>query len=335
MKQLAVCCLLLLALASEAQKNPGNFRKPAPSALSQLPATPQLSRNNLIAIKKMEDSLTQLANIIMLDTVDLNNRKLACYQFIPKLIRALKFDNSFYYPFDSLYNVSRIYPPDSSFRLLTWQLHYPKGHFRYYGILQMKSQKMKIFPLKDLRDTLPFHTQQVLTNENWYGQIYYRIIEKTVNKKTIYTLFGFEAADFISKRKIVDVLTFDEKGSPHFGAPLFQFNYTDSSLLKMKDTLSRFFIEYKWSAMPTLNYDDALNLIVYDHLAPPDKRAKGAYFTYVQDGTYEGFKWTGDHWQWVEKVFTFSIDEDDNPPIPAPLFSTPKKQPVLPGEGGK
>jgi hypothetical protein len=55
--------------------------------------------------------------------------------------------------------------------------------------------------------------------------------------------------------------------------------------------LSRFFIEYKWNASPTLNYDKNLEIIVFDHLAPQDPRAKGAFFAYVPDGTYEGFKW--------------------------------------------
>ena len=260
-----------------------------------------------------------------------DRRKQACYQFIPKLMAALKVDNSFYYPFDSLAEVSRIYPPDSSFRILTWQMHYPKGRFRYYGIIQMKSAKMKVYPLKDLRDTLPFHTQQVLGADNWYGQLYYKIVEKTVNKKTYYTLFGFEAADFISRRKLIDILTFDEAGKPKFGAPLFQFKY-DSTHVKMIDTMSRFFLEYKWNASPTLNYNYDKDMIVFDHLSPPNPHAAGAYFTYVQDGTYEGFRWQGNHWQWQEQAFHFSIDENDNPPIPAPLFGIPKKQPTLPTE---
>jgi hypothetical protein len=277
-----------------------------------------------------------LASTITYDSINLNNRKVACYAFIPSLMRALKVDNSFYYPFDSISTISRIYPPDSSFRVLTWQLHYPKGRFRYYGVIQMKGLHGKVYPLKDLRDTLPFHTQRKLTNENWYGQLYYKVIQKTVNKKNVYTLFGFEAADFISRRKIVDIMTFDAKGIPHFGDSLFVFKYTDSvNRIKFTDTFSRFFVEYKWSASPTLNYDPALDLIVFDHLAPPDPKAKDVYFTYVQDGTYEGFKWIKDHWQWVEKVFTYSIDEIDNPPIPVPLFGTPKKQPILPDKVGQ
>ncbi|MFN8276043.1 MAG: hypothetical protein U0T84_01035 [Chitinophagales bacterium] len=317
-----VCYCMVASAAGQHPVKPG----PAPVVSNK----PQLTKQQLQLFQKAEDSLLLLAKIMMWDTGDLVNRKAACYRFIPKFMHTLKNDNSFYYGFDSLFNVSRLYPPDSSFRLFTWQLHYPKGRFRYYGVLQMKGKKARLFPLKDLRDTLPFHTQQTLTNENWYGQIYYRILENTVKKKTYYTLFGFEAADFISKRKILDVMTFDSLGRPRFGAPVFNFSYSDTTRLKMKDTLSRFFIEYKWSASPTLNYDDNLNLIVVDHLAPPNPRAKGAYFTYVQDGTYEGFKWVTDHWEWIEKVFTFSIDEDDNPPIPVPLFGEPKRQPVLP-----
>jgi hypothetical protein len=228
--------------------------------------------------------------------------------------------------------VSKVYPQDSTFRILTWQLHYPKGKFRYFGVIQFKSQKLKIIPLKDLRDTLPYRTQKTLTPENWYGCRYYNIVQHVVDKKPVYTLFGFEASSFLSRRKLIDVLTFDDNGNPKFGAPIFHFKYNDSTThTKMLDTFSRFFIEYKWDASVKMNYDPEMDLIVYDHLAPPNgAQGKGAEFAYVQDGTYEGFKWFKNRWQWVEKVFTFAINQDDNPPIPVPVFAPPTKQPKLP-----
>jgi len=82
-----------------------------------------------------------------------------------------------------------------------------------------------------------------------------------------------------------------------------------------------------------LNYDRDMEMIVFDHVAPPDEKAKGATFSYVPDGTYEGFVWLNDHWNWVEKVFTFAINENDNPPIPVPKFGEPKRQPQLPKDG--
>jgi hypothetical protein len=298
------------------------------SVMSTVNTIPQFSKKQVASFRKQEDSLKILSDIFMWDTLSLENRKKACYRFIPKVLQALKQENSFYYPFDSLKSISKVYSPDSTFRIFTWQLHYPKGKFRYFGFIQMRSTDLKIFPLRDLRDTLPYHTQQILTPNNWYGSVYYNIVKQTINRQNVYTLFGFEAANFTSRRKIVEILTFDENRNPEFGAPLFHFK--DSSAVKILDTLNRFFIEYKWNASPTLNYDKELDIIVYDHLASVDPSANGATFAYVPDGQYEGFKWIKNRWQWIQKVFTFAINEDDNPPIPAPLFGLPKKQPVLP-----
>src|SRR5437667_347518 len=79
----------------------------------------------------------------------------------------------------------------------------------------------EIFPLFDAGDTLAYGTQQILGPNNWWGQLYYNIIQKTINGKNYYTTFGFEAGDLLVRRKIIDILTFDEKGMPKFGAPLF------------------------------------------------------------------------------------------------------------------
>ncbi len=301
-----------------------NTKKP----VAQLPSRPELTKADLKKIESIQDTLKTLNEAILLDSVD-ERRKKACYDFIPAFVRALKINNSFWFPFDSLKHISKVYAPDSSFRVFTWQLQ-QRNSFRYYGVIQMKSGSLKMFPLVDKGDTMPTHPQYILNHNTWYGCLYYNVLLHVVNKKKYYTLFGLERADILAKRKILEVLSFDEKGEPVFGAPMFYFDYQDSSRLKMKDTLNRFFIEYKYKANPTMNYDRELGLIVYDHVAPPNERARDAYFTYVQDGTYEGFKWVSDHWQWMDRVFTFSINEIDNPPIPAPLFGTPRKQPQLP-----
>ncbi|MES2619390.1 MAG: hypothetical protein V4615_00950 [Bacteroidota bacterium] len=303
-----------------------------PKGVAQTVSSPTLSKNNLLKIRLLEDTLRLLSDKFTTDTL-LDERKKACYAFIPKFVSALKLDNSFYYPFDSLETVSKIYSPDSLFRIFTWQLVLPKGRFRYYGVIQMKSTKVKIYPLFDLSDTMQYQPQLITTNNNWYGALYYNIISKQAGKKNIYTLFGFEAADVITRRKVVEILTFDDKGQPKFGAPLFFITRDeDSTHYKRTDTLNRFFIEYKYNASTILNYDAEMEMIVFDHVAPPKQTVEGATFTYVPDGTYEGFLWKSNRWNWVETVFTFGINEMDNPPIPAPLFGQPNRQPELPKE---
>ncbi len=192
----------------------------------------------------------------------------------------------------------------------------------------MRSSALKLFPLKDLRDTLPFHTQQILTPENWYGCVYYNIIKQTINRQNYYTLFGFEAADFESRRKIVEILHFDEQQKPVFGAPIFYL--TDSSKNKINDTLSRFFIEYKWNACPTLNYDKELELIVFDHLAPLDPKGLqvliSRMFRMEHTKVSNGLKTIGNGCiQYLLSLLTKTIIH----PFLC-RFGTPKKQPTLP-----
>lgn len=328
-KQLAFLLLLLLTCYLQAQK-----LSPAPK-VNLPPSSLTLSKADEQKLKHLEDTLKLLAQSITFDSV-LENRKNACYAFIPKLVAALKTDNSFSYKFDSLENIARIYSPDSNFRIFTWQLVLPKGRFRYFGFIQMKSTKLKLFPLSDRSDTMQYHSQNITGNDNWYGALYYNIISKQADKKTIYTLFGFEGADVITRRKVLDILTFDDKGNPRFGAPLFYIQLQDDSThYKKTDTLKRFFIEYKYNASTVFNYNPQLDMIVWDHVAPTTPKGNGATFSYVPDGTYEGFEWKNNRWNWVEKVFTFAIDEDDNPPIPVPLFGEPSRQPQLPNESPK
>lgn len=303
-------------------------QQPKTVATKNLPQRPSLTKHDLKEIKKIEDTLRVLSYNTLNDSTN-EGRKKACYTMIPTLVRALKINNSFYYHFDSVLSVSKVYAPDSTFRIFTWQMQ-QNNAFRYYGVIQMRSSEMKIFPLVDNGDTMKLHTQQILSNNNWYGCLYYNILLHVVNKKKYYTLFGYERGDFLTKRKILDVLSFDDKKQPKFGAPLFFKHEGDSAKPSRVDTFNRYFIEYKWKADPTMNYDKKLDLIVFDHLVPPNDIARDTYFTYVQDGTYEGFKWVNNHWSWLEKVFTYSIDEIDNPPIPSPLFGTPNKQPELP-----
>lgn len=343
MKKLLPLLFCLICANAFAQK----VKTPPPPPVINTGNT--ISKANLAKLMLYEDTLTMLSNRFTGDSTS-DDRKKANYDFIPTLVRALKVDNSFYFPFDSFTTVSKVYAPDSSFRILTWQLYFTvpvkipaaatkmkrdtvfqRPAFRYYGLIQMKGKALKMFPLYDAGDTLSYGTQQVLGHNNWWGQLYYNIIQKTVSGKSYYTLFGYEAADQFTRRKIIDVLTFNSKGEPKFGEKLFYFKREeDSTHYKKVDTFSRFFIEYKQNTPTVLNYDSKLEMIVFDHVAPSTEKGKGATFTYVPDGTYEGFKWASNRWNWVETVFTYSIDELDNPPVPAPLFGTPRRQPDLP-----
>jgi hypothetical protein len=73
-----------------------------------------------------------------------------------------------------------------------------------------------------------------------------------------------------------------------------------------------------------MNYDTTMQMIIYDHTEPEDSAQLGLGFSYLPDGTNEGFKFSGGFWNWIEKVFTFAINENNNPPVPQPIFDKTK-----------
>jgi hypothetical protein len=59
--------------------------------------------------------------------------------FTKMFVRALLTRNSFYYRFDSLESISRLYSPDSSFRIFTWQVVINENIVRQHGAIQMRT----------------------------------------------------------------------------------------------------------------------------------------------------------------------------------------------------
>ncbi|HXH18703.1 MAG TPA: hypothetical protein VNJ07_06430, partial [Chitinophagales bacterium] len=188
------------------------------------------------------------------------------------------------------------------------------GLFRHYGAIQMNSSgKLHLFPLFDYSDSLSDATNMVVDADQWFGALYYNIYEFTHKGKKYYTLFGFDQNDLWSSKKLLDVLHF-ENGKPLFGAPIFQFEDSAGN----KTLLSRFILEFRKDAIVTLNYSANDKMIVYDHLVAPEERLADMKFTFIPDGTYEGFRLKKGKWHHVNKIKTININQFDNPPVPVP-----------------
>ena len=122
-----------------------------------------------------EDTIGILSFATLNDTSELN-RMAACRKLILTLVAALKSENSFYYSFKQLNTISIQYPPDSSFRIFTWQLFVNDNDYRYFGAIQMNQKSLKLFPLIDRSMNFENAEDTTLTNENWYGCIYYNVL---------------------------------------------------------------------------------------------------------------------------------------------------------------
>ncbi|HTS45279.1 MAG TPA: hypothetical protein VMH01_12850 [Puia sp.] len=270
-----------------------------------------LSANETNTFRSREDSLkTFAANIVFADQPQ--QRLRSDSNFVRILVRALKLKNSFFYPFDSLQTISRLYAPDSSFRIFTWQIKKDEFIYLQRGAIQMRTAdgSLKLFGLHDVSMFTAKPLDSVRTINNWIGAIYYRIILKTYNGKKIYTLLGFDDYSISSNKKWMEILTFNEEGEPRFGGPYFSFK--NDSVKQSKQIPVRFNIQYKKEAIATFNFDSDLDMIVFDELTSeteePDKKD-----TFVPDGDFEGFKWQDGQWLHVPKVFNYSLKDGQFP----------------------
>jgi len=264
-------------------------------------------------IAKKEDSLKALSKLIVFGSNPAISLR-ADSNFIRTFVRALKIKNSFYYPFDSV-SISKLYAPDSSFRIFTWQWQKDEYVYMQRGAIQMRTPdgSLKLFPLHDVSMFTGKPNDSVRSANNWIGAIYYKIIQKENQGKQYYTLLGFDDYSVSSNKKWMDVLTF-ENGQPMFGGPYFSFK--DDTV--KRPNMSRFSIEYKKEAKTFFNYDPENDLIIYDHLISEDDEPNRKE-SLVPDGDYEGFKWVNGQWLHVEKVFNFKL-KDGQFPVDEKLF---------------
>lgn len=251
----------------------------------------------------IENTMHQYAET-MAQANEMPDRFRADSLFTRALVRALQVPNSFGYPFESLTSISRLYAPDSTFRIFTWQVMKDLTYYRQKGVIQMKTAdgSLKIYPLFDASEFAENPTDSVRTNRNWIGAIYYNIIPTEYNRKKYYTLLGYDENDARSSKKWIEVLSFAQDGTPQFGGRLF--NYANDPI-KPAQPAFRFCLEYKKDGNAKLNYDKDLNMIIFAHLVSESGETDKKY-TLLPLGTYEGFKWLGG--RWVHQPVVAEID---------------------------
>ncbi len=280
-------------------------------------AQKSLSGEALAKMKLQEDTLVKIADSLYADMMD-EDRIEACYHFIKQLKTALKEENSFAYDFPQLQKkINIMYPKDKSFRLMNWEVKFANTVRRYYGVIQANSKDMVLFPLVDYSPNIEKGIEDsVLTAGKWMGCQYYNMIEQDINGRPMYFLFGINRTGILSNKKLVDVLYFSQ-GKPVFGAPLFVPNEREPY-----KTVTRFVLEYKKDATPTLNFDPEMNMIIFDKMASEigDKNRK---YSYVPVGDYEGMRFEGGRWIHQSQVVQIMELQNGQAPTEKPFnFNT-------------
>lgn len=264
-------------------------RKLIPLFLLVLPYTIKAQVVNNKNYRNSVDSILHLFKSI--SATQSENEKLEHNTRIVNIFKQLLSEpESFAYSFDTLKNVGKIYAPDKSFRIINWNVALIDGTHRYFCFMQVLNPKQKayrLFELSDRSEEITKPENVVLFKGDWYGCLYYKILKNEVKDKVYYTLLALQYHNFFITRKIIDVLYFDQFDSPVFGAPIFQ---VDNQMKK------RIVFEYSAKVGMNLKFDEKVQMIVFDHLAPSQSSYTGQYEYYAPDLTFDGLQFMKDHW---------------------------------------
>ncbi len=213
------------------------------------------------------------------------------YQFID----LLKYPASFDYPFDSLKRIGIRYSNDRKVKVYTWNIKLSDGTHRYFGFIQHKVGKDVVaFHLKE--DTTLRKEIQLINydQKNWWGMNYYQVVDFKHRGKTYYLLMGMRNNGYVSKTKVLDILSFNRKQAK-FGKSMFK---------NEKNRLERIVFEYNHKVSMVMNYDANYKMVIFDHLAPETPALKDQFRFYGPDGSYDAYQFDGDKWvyrpeQWI------------------------------------
>ncbi|UKN02129.1 hypothetical protein K6119_01185 [Paracrocinitomix mangrovi] len=206
------------------------------------------------------------------------------------------------YPFDKLSSMSTIKSPDGAFRIFNWNVEDQElnhSHYCYVVKPTFGSKPNKVYELKEDKITLGPRPGNVLTTNTWYGALYYKIIPVQRGNKTYYTIIGFSGEDRATNQKMIDVFYFKGR-SLRMGYPLFQEGKDSKQLVR------RVFFQYSEKAVISVNQNDKLGGIVFDHLVPEKENLADLYDFYIPDMTYDAYRWDGEIWRYIEDVVAYN-----------------------------
>lgn len=265
------------------------------------------------------EELVVLSKSILTDSL-LKDRQVAYEAFGKLLTSTLEQPNSFDYPFEEVQAVAIQTASDNSFRIFTWQLFVDDNTYQYGGLIQKNTPTPTLYALNDQSAELPLYDMEYanLSPDDWYGAIYYNIQAFDSLEQQKYLLFGYDGFEFFNKRKVAEVLSFDEEGVPVFGAPVFA-KAVEGYEASIKN---RLYLEYDASIAIRLNYDESLGVLIHDHLIEMKGQYRGQGMVNVPDGSYEGYYYENGLWNYKAKIFDFVSEQ---PPRPEPVLGSTKK----------
>jgi hypothetical protein len=249
-----------------------------------------MSQAQYSSFESAEDSLAQWSSYFLNRESSSQQKEIFNQKFTSLLSELLLKEESDSYSFSKLKSISMLRSGDNKCIVFTWFTFHEKGyqaHGLVRGLIGTKNKRIVSTLNENISDPLSL-IYKTLDPASWIGMLYYDLIEFRHQGKPAYLLLGFHGNNGITHKKVIDVLSFSQKGGVRFGLPVFTNG---------KRFSNRVVFEYKANAKMSLRYNDKIKTIVFDHLSPEKNGLEGQYQYYVPDFSYDGYhfekkKWT-------------------------------------------
>ncbi len=184
-----------------------------------------------------------------------------------------------------------------SIAVITWNIELQNRTQEYGGFVLAKDRNGDPLVI-ELSHRLGHSNRQELNTkkrfkaDTWPGAVYYSIVPQTQGKKLVFTLLGWDGADGIRSRKVVETLSI-QNGKLRFGVPIIDLGHGSEK---------RMVLEYADGVTAMLRWREDLRMIVMDHLSAPEPQLEGNTSFYGPDMTYDALVWQKNHWVLKENV---------------------------------
>lgn len=215
--------------------------------------------------------------------------------FKDELVKVLESPESMTYPFSKLTTLGVIDSPDKQLRIVNWNVEKDDLSQEYHCFVMHVDKRRKthhVTELKDISFGMPTQPTEIISADEWYGALYYKIIPVKKGSRTIYTVLGWDYYSSMSQMKLVDAI-YVSGTSIKLGSPIFKMG---------KETKKRVYFEHSKKTSMSLKYEPTRSRIIFDHLSPESPSMKNFRSFYVPDLSYDAFVLEGNKWVLVEDV---------------------------------
>jgi hypothetical protein len=234
----------------------------------------------------------------MFDTLysaEVTGTNMALYHSIDSVFyAALQLPGSFNHKWGTLNMIGKLVSDDGEVKVFSWLYMASRNKYHYTAFIQVQGKRgdPDIFRLSQGNAEKVRSENYPQSLDDWHGKVYYSILTNQYKRKTFYTLLGADFKDTKTSMKTIEVLAIQR------GKPVFR----DEQFLAGGTVKDRIVLEYSAELTISLQYNERLGMIVYDHIAPLHPLYHGNYQFYGPDGSYDGYRFTEGIWMLEENV---------------------------------